>query len=63
MGEEDPEPHVISLLADYDAFLRRRGLENNNKDNSQMAVSHICSILKPLILKNKIEADLQLRHA
>ena len=61
--EEDPELRIISLFADYDQFLVNRNMQEIVKDNPKLAVQHICLLLKPVALRNKVEADLSIHRA
>ena len=61
--EADPELRMINAFADYDKFLRRRNLECITQNNPKLATSHICSILRPMALRRKVESDLAIHKA
>lgn len=58
--EPDPEMRVKALFMEYKTFLRIKKWDSLIEKNPKLAVSHICSLLKPVALKNKIESDLTL---
>jgi len=58
--EADAELRIQSLFTDYQTLLRNRKWERLIEDKPQLAVRHICQLLKPPILKIRMEQDIEL---
>ena len=60
VSEPDPELRIKSLFMDYRTLLRTREWDSIIKNNTKVAVEHICSLLKPTELRQTIESELSL---
>jgi len=60
MAETDPKLRIIALFTDYISFLEEYKLQEIIESNPKLAVQHICKVLRPAALKNKVENDLEL---
>lgn len=58
--EADAELRIQSLFSDYQTLLRNLKWERLIEDKPQLAVGHICQLLKPPILKIRMEQDIEL---
>ena len=62
VGEKDADCRIRLLFADYMEFLRERNIQCLPSKNCKVSVVHICSVLRPPALKQKIERDLELEQ-
>ena len=60
INEKDPELRIKALFVDYKTFLRVRRWGDLIHKNAKQSTAHICTLLKPPALKEKIENDLSL---
>ena len=58
--EADPKLRIIALFTDFVSFLRSRKWEDLIDNNPELAIEHVCSLLNPIELKEKIESDIEL---
>ena len=59
-NEPDAELRIHALFTDYQTLLRNKKWERLIDDNPKLAIRHVCALLKPAALKNKIDQDLSL---
>ncbi len=58
--EQDPRLRVIGLFTDYSTFLRTVKRDNRIPESTKVAVDNIFSLLKPPVLRERIQIDLKL---
>lgn len=63
VNEKDADCRIRLLFSDYKKFLRHRNMEDLTKTNPKLCVTHICSVLRPALLKQTIENHLRIKHA
>jgi len=60
--EPDPAMRIKAVFLDYRTLLRTKKWESLIESNPKIAVGHICGLIRPTALKQKIENDLALSH-
>ena len=60
--ELDPSLRATRLITDYMTFLQARKMEDLTTKNPQLAASHICSLLQPPALRERITAEVTVEN-
>ena len=60
--ESDPHLRTIRLLTDYVTFLRSRQLEQLTATNPQLAATHVCGLLQPRTLRERITTEVTITN-
>jgi len=60
VNEPDAEMRIISLFSDYRTLLRNKKWERLIDDSPKTAIEHVTRLLKPDVLRQRIESDLAL---
>ncbi len=60
LNEPDATLRIMGLFSDYTTLLRSKNWEELITSNPKVATKHICMLLKPPALRNRIETDLEL---
>lgn len=58
--ESDAEMRIMSLFMDYRTYLRNKRWERLIDDSLKITIQHITSLLKPTVLRKKIQEDIKL---
>lgn len=58
--EPDAEMRIFSLFSDYRTLLRSKKWERLIKDSPKVAIRQVTSLLRPAVLKSKLEQDIRL---